>query len=203
MAISVLIVWMGTDLCYQRAVCGLAPDAPKPESVACLNIVLSIHAQFPFRPWPNRLHSVAKRSRIHAQRRVLASLQQRSGVNSRLFWRQPRRVLTPTRRAGHRRNLLGHRRNLLGHRRIQGWPHDRSLLDRRRKESRHASERFCPLERKVRGAFPSCRGPPPAQRRPVAVWARIPSPTLRHYRFFTGRRRSRRGGRPEASLRAP
>ena len=56
------------------AVCGLAPDAPKPESVARLNAALSIHAQFPFRPWPNRLHSVAKRSRVHAQRKVLASL---------------------------------------------------------------------------------------------------------------------------------
>ena len=125
------------------------------DSIAKSQHAVNVPAQFPFWPWPNRLRSVAKRSRTHAQRKDLASLSLCSGVNSQPYWRQLRRVLTPKRRTGHRR--------------IQGWPHDRSLLDRRRKGLGYASGRVCPLDRKVRGAFPTCRGHPPAQRRHLAV----------------------------------
>ena len=120
---------------------------------------------------------MAKPASLHGQRKVLASLLPCSCVNSCQYWRQLRIALTPTRRTGHRRNLLGHRKN-------QGWPQDRPLLDRRREGLAYASERVCPLERQVRGAFPphlpqtkegrwgvlSSRGPRPrgARTRPCA-----------------------------------
>ena len=70
--------------------------------------LLSRHGPIGFSQWPNWLRSMAKRSRAHAQRKVLASLLHCFGVNSQQSWRQLNRVLTPTRRAVHRRK--------------RGWP---------------------------------------------------------------------------------
>ena len=70
--------------------------------------LLSGHGPIGFAQWPNWLRSMAKRSRAHAQRKVLASLLHCFGVNSQPSWRQLNRVLTPTRRAVHRRK--------------RGWP---------------------------------------------------------------------------------
>ena len=79
------------------------------------------HGQICFALWPDLLRSMTKRSRAHAQIKVLASLRRCFGVKLRPSWRQVWQVLTPTRMAGHVGKWFGHRR-------IRGWPYEENGL---------------------------------------------------------------------------